>query len=139
MDANYKPVVQVMGGNFLRLFRQICGWAGRGLDSLENQCFRWVKEEAPMTRVRSLEGREAGVAARIIQFLLRMNVGKEIKPVKVQAHSTRMMVGNFVANAIMGTGRTTVGNDIRELAKSNRPLRVDPNGFCPLPIPEVKD
>lgn len=80
-----------------------------------------------MTRVRSLEGREAGVAARIVQFLLRMNVGKDINPVKVQAHSTRTMIANFITNAIMGTGKTKVGNDIRELAKIRAAVR---NG-CP--------
>jgi hypothetical protein len=46
-----------------------------------------------MTRVRSLEGREAGFVARIVQFLLKLNVGKHINPVKVQAHSTRTMLG----------------------------------------------
>ena len=80
-----------------------------------------------MTRVRSLEGREAGVVARIIQFLLRMNVGKNINPIKVQAHATRPMVANFVANAIMGTGRARVGNDLRELVKIRAAVR---NG-CP--------
>jgi hypothetical protein len=80
-----------------------------------------------MTRVRSLEGREAGIVARMVQFLLRLNVGKDINPVKVQAHSTRTMLANFVANAIMGTGRAAVGNDIRELVKIRAALR---NG-CP--------
>jgi hypothetical protein len=80
-----------------------------------------------MTRVRSLEGREAGFAARIVQFLLKLNVGKDINPIKVQAHSTRTMLANFVANAIMGTGKAAVGNDIRELVKIRAALR---NG-CP--------
>ena len=64
-----------------------------------------------MTRVRSLEGREAGLVARIIQFILRMNVGKNVNPIKVQAHSTRAMVANFLANAILstGVGRRSVG------------------------------
>lgn len=80
-----------------------------------------------MTRVRSLEGREAGVAGRIIQFLLRMNVGKDLNPVKVQAHSPRTMIANFAANAIMGTGKATVGNDIRELVK----IRAAARNGCP--------
>ena len=63
-----------------------------------------------MTRVRSLEGREAGLVARMIQFILRMNVGKNINPIKVQAHSTRGMLANFLANAILSTGRTKIGN-----------------------------
>jgi hypothetical protein len=80
-----------------------------------------------MTRVRSLEGREAGIAAWIVQFLLRLNVGKDINPIKVQAHSTRSMLANFVANAIMGTGKTAVGNDIRELVK----IRAATRNGCP--------
>jgi hypothetical protein len=80
-----------------------------------------------MTRVRSLEGREAGIVARIVQFLLKLNVGKSINPIKVQAHSTRSMLANFVANAIMGTGKTAVGNDIRELVK----IRAATRNGCP--------
>jgi hypothetical protein len=80
-----------------------------------------------MTRVRSLEGREAGIVARVVQFLLKLNVGKNINPIKVQAHSTRTMLANFLANVIMGTGTASVGNDIRELVKIRAALR---NG-CP--------
>jgi alkylhydroperoxidase family enzyme len=80
-----------------------------------------------MTRVRSLEGRDAGIVAQILQFLLKMNVGKNINPLKVQAHSTRTMVANFIANAIMGTGKTAVGNDIRELVK----IRAAARNGCP--------
>lgn len=80
-----------------------------------------------MTRVRSLEGREAGVVARIFQFILRLNLGKSINPVKVQAHSTRTMVANFITNAIMSTGKTKVGNDLRELAK----IRAASRNGCP--------
>lgn len=70
-----------------------------------------------MTRVRSLEGRDAGMAARIIQFFLRLNVGKDVNPIKVQAHSTRIMLASFLANAIMSTGKARIGNDLRELVK----------------------
>jgi hypothetical protein len=70
-----------------------------------------------MTRVRSLEGREAGIVARIVQFLLKLNVGKSINPIKVQAHSTRSMLSSFFANAIMGSGRWEVGKDMVELVK----------------------
>ncbi len=80
-----------------------------------------------MTRVRSLEGREAGIAARIIQFLLKMNVGKNINPIKVQAHATRPMIANFITNAIMGTGKTAIGNDLRELVK----IRAAARNGCP--------
>ena len=80
-----------------------------------------------MTRVRSLEGREAGLLARIIQFILRMNVGKNVNPIKVQAHSTRAMLANFLANAILSTGRTKIGNDLRELVK----IRAAARNGCP--------
>lgn len=80
-----------------------------------------------MTRVRSLEGREAGLVARMIQFILRMNVGKNVNPIKVQAHSTRGMLANFLANAILSTGRTKIGNDLRELVK----IRAAARNGCP--------
>ena len=80
-----------------------------------------------MTRVRSLEGREAGTLARIIQFLIRKNVGQDINPIKVQAHAPRAMLANFAANAIMGTGRAKVGNDLRELVK----IRAAARNGCP--------
>ena len=80
-----------------------------------------------MTRVRSLEGREAGLVARLVQFVLRINLGKNLNPVKVQAHSTRGMLANFLANAILGTGRTKIGNDLRELVK----IRTAARNGCP--------
>ena len=78
-------------------------------------------------RVRALEGREAGLVARLVQFILRMNVGKSVNPIKVQAHSTRAMIANFVANAIMSTGKTRIGNDLRELVK----IRAAARNGCP--------
>ncbi len=80
-----------------------------------------------MTRVRSLEGREAGLLAGIIQLILRMNVGKNVNPIKVQAHSWRGMLANFLANAILSTGRTKIGNDLRELVK----IRAAARNGCP--------
>ena len=80
-----------------------------------------------MTRVRSLEGREAGRLARIIQFLIRRNVGTDINPIKVQVHAPRAMLANFLANAIMSTGRASVGNDLRELVK----IRAAARNGCP--------
>ena len=80
-----------------------------------------------MTRVRSLEGSDAGIVASIIQFLLRLNVGKNLNPTKVQAHATRPMVANFLTNAIMGTGSPTVGKDMVELVK----IRAATRNGCP--------
>jgi hypothetical protein len=64
-----------------------------------------------------LEGRDAGITARIVQAILRRATGRSINPPKVQAHSTRSMLASFFANAIMGTGRWAVGNDLVELVK----------------------
>ena len=77
-----------------------------------------------MSRIRSLEGREAGIVARIIQFLMRLNVGRSINPIKVQAHATRPMLASFLANAVMGTGRAKMGNDLRELVKRLGAIRL---------------
>jgi hypothetical protein len=70
-----------------------------------------------MARVRSLEGREAGITARIVQAILRRATGRSINPPKVQAHSTRSMLSSFLANAIMGSGRWEIGKDMVELVK----------------------
>jgi hypothetical protein len=39
-----------------------------------------------MARVRSLEGREAGILAGIIQDMLRLFMSKPLSPIKVYAH-----------------------------------------------------
>ena len=70
-----------------------------------------------MTRVRSLEGREAGIVARIIQRLNRLVLGRELNPTKVQAHATRVMLSSLVSNAILGSGRWAVGMDLVELVR----------------------
>lgn len=70
-----------------------------------------------MTRVRSLEGREAGVLAGIIQGLFRLLFGRALNPTKVQAHSTRAMLASFLSNAILGSGRWEVGRELIELAR----------------------
>ena len=70
-----------------------------------------------MTRVRSLEGREAGVAARLIQGLQRRALGRTLNPAKVQAHATRALLSSFLSNLILGSGRASVGNDIVELVR----------------------
>ena len=42
-----------------------------------------------MARVRSLEGREAGILAGIIQGVFRLALGRSLNPTKVQAHAPR--------------------------------------------------
>jgi hypothetical protein len=70
-----------------------------------------------MARVRYLEGRDAGLVARIVQRILKSATGQSINPPKAQAHSTRAMLSSFFANAIMGQGRWEVGKDMVELVK----------------------
>jgi hypothetical protein len=80
-----------------------------------------------MSRVRSLEGWEAGLLARIIQRLARFAFGCELNPIKVQAHFTRGMVASFVSNAILDAGRCVVGKDLLEMAR----IRVASRNGCP--------
>ncbi len=80
-----------------------------------------------MTRVRSLEGREAGIVARILQRLFRLNFGRELNPSKVQAHSTRVMLASFFSNAILQSGKWEVGMEMAELMR----IRVAALNGCP--------
>jgi alkylhydroperoxidase family enzyme len=70
-----------------------------------------------MARIRSLEGREAGIVAQAIQRLFRGMFGQALNPTKVQAHSTRSMLASFLSNAILGSGRWAVGRELIELAR----------------------
>lgn len=70
-----------------------------------------------MARVRSLEGREAGIVARLIQTLFRRLFGRSLNPTKVQAHATRVMIASFLSNAILGSGRWTIGLELAELVR----------------------
>src|SRR5262249_34988165 len=58
-----------------------------------------------MSRVRSFAGREAGVIAATIQGLFRLMFGRALNPIKVQAHSSRILLSSFLSNAILGSGR----------------------------------
>ena len=80
-----------------------------------------------MSRIRPLEGRDAGIVARIVQAILKRATGRSINPPKIQAHSTRSMLSNFFANAIMGSGRWEIGTGMVELVKIRAAVR---NG-CP--------
>jgi hypothetical protein len=59
----------------------------------------------PMSRVHSFEGCEAGVVAMTIQGLFRLAFGRALNPIKVQAHSSRILLSSFLSNAILGSGR----------------------------------
>jgi len=80
-----------------------------------------------MTRVRSLEGREAGIVARLIQGMFRLALGRALNPTKVQAHATRGMLASFLSNAILGSGRWVVGRDLVQLVR----IRAAARNGCP--------
>ena len=80
-----------------------------------------------MARIRSLEGREAGILAGIIQSLFRLVLGRPLNPIRVQAHSSRAMLTSFLSNMIFGSGRWTVGRDLVQLVR----IRVAARNGCP--------
>ena len=79
-----------------------------------------------MTRVRSLEGREAGILARMVQGMFRLTLGRALNPTKVQAHATRAMLSSILSNALLSSGRWAVGKDFVELVR----IRAAPRNGC---------
>ena len=80
-----------------------------------------------MARVRSLEGREAGILAGIVQGLFRILFGRALNPVKVQSHAPRTMLSSFLCNALLGSGRWKVGMDLVHLVR----IRAAARNGCP--------
>ena len=80
-----------------------------------------------MARIRSLEGREAGILARIIQGVFRLVLGRPLNPIKIYAHSTRAMLASFLTNMIFGSGRWAVGKNLVQLVR----IRVAARNGCP--------
>lgn len=80
-----------------------------------------------MTRIRSLEGREAGVLACLIQAVFRLAFGRALNPIKLQAHATRAMLSSFLSNALLGSGRWIVGRELIQLVR----IRVAARNGCP--------
>jgi len=80
-----------------------------------------------MTRVRSLEGREAGIVGVMIQGMFRLMFGRALNPTKVQAHATRVMLSSFLSNVLLGSGRWAVGRDLVELVR----IRAAARNGCP--------
>jgi hypothetical protein len=74
-----------------------------------------------MSRVRSLEGRDAGVVATTIQGLFRLLFGRALNPTKVQAHSSRILLSSFLSNAILGSS-DGVSVTRRILRQATQPL-----------------
>ena len=80
-----------------------------------------------MARVRSLEGREAGILAGLIQGLFRLALGRPLNPIKVQAHASRPLLASFIANMIFSSGRWTVGRNVIQLVR----IRAAARNGCP--------
>jgi alkylhydroperoxidase family enzyme len=80
-----------------------------------------------MPRVRALEGREAGLIARIVQAIFRRALGRELNPYKVEAHAPRTVLSSFLSNSLMTTGRWAVGGELRQLVR----VRVAALNGCP--------
>jgi hypothetical protein len=80
-----------------------------------------------VARVRSLEGREAGILAGIIQGLSRLALGRSLNPIRVQAHVPRGMLASFLTNMILGSGRWTVGRNLLQMVR----IRVAALNGCP--------
>jgi hypothetical protein len=80
-----------------------------------------------MARVHSLEGREAGVLAGIIQGVFRLVLGRSLNPTKVQAHAPRAMLSSFLSNALLGSGRWTVGQNLVHMVR----IRAAARNGCP--------
>jgi hypothetical protein len=80
-----------------------------------------------MARVRSLEGREAGILAGTVQQMLRLFLGRPLNPIKVYAHSPRAVLASFLPNMIFGTGRWAIGRDLAQLVR----IRTAARNGCP--------
>jgi hypothetical protein len=81
-----------------------------------------------MARVRSLEGREAGILAGIIQGVFRLALGRPLNPIKVYAHAPRTMLASFLPNMIFfSSGRWAVGRDLARMVR----IRAAARNGCP--------
>jgi hypothetical protein len=67
--------------------------------------------------MHSLEGREAGILAGIIQGVFRLALGRWLNPTKVQAHAVRVMLASFLSNMLLGSGRWTVGRNLVQMVR----------------------
>jgi alkylhydroperoxidase family enzyme len=80
-----------------------------------------------MARLRYLEGREAGLLARMLQALYRSQLGRELNPAKVIARVPRALLWSFLSNALMATGRWSIGRELAQLIR----VRVAALNGCP--------
>jgi len=80
-----------------------------------------------MARIQSLEGRDAGMLAGIIQSVFRLALGRPLNPIKVYAHAPRAMLASFLTNMIFGSGRWVVGRNFIQMVR----IRVAARNGCP--------
>ncbi len=80
-----------------------------------------------MARLRFLEGREAGFLALSLQTLYRRSLGRELNPTKVFARVPRALLWSFLSNALMATGRWSIGRELAQLIR----VRVAALNGCP--------
>ena len=70
-----------------------------------------------MARLRFLEGREAGILARIVQAIFRAAVGRDLNPYKVVARSSTVLLSYFLSNTLLIRGRLLLPERDRSLAR----------------------
>ena len=70
-----------------------------------------------MARLRFLEGREAGILARIVQRIFRFAVGTELNPYKVVARSSPVLLSYLVSNGLLTRGPLALPEPLRSLAR----------------------
>lgn len=80
-----------------------------------------------MARVRSLEGAEAGIVTRVVQWIFRRALGRSLNPYWVEAHAPRTVLSSFLSNTLMTTGRWAIGGELVQLVR----LRVAAANGCP--------
>jgi alkylhydroperoxidase family enzyme len=80
-----------------------------------------------MARVRSLEGREAGILVGIIQGWFRLAFGQPLNAVKVYAHAPRTVLAAALSNMIFASRRWAVGEDLVRMVS----LRASARNGCP--------
>ena len=80
-----------------------------------------------MARLSYLEGRNAGLLARVLQAIYRSQLGRDLNPIKVIARVSRVVLWSFSSNALMATGRWTIGRELTQLVR----VRVAARNGCP--------
>jgi alkylhydroperoxidase family enzyme len=54
-------------------------------------------------------------------------LGRELNPIKVHAHASRILLSSFLSNTVLGSGRWSVGTDLVHLVR----IRAAARNGCP--------